>query len=179
MTQDLSKIIAMASGQNRNHFDMDLVPVATREQIDTAFDNIFLGKSLLLWIKGGRLVDAWNTVLDAMRDDVFNIPITSTITEYLRIAIFQHRKKWHAKMLQSDERSCIATLDVMEQKELQDHANKMVIAGQKVLDELLKDKTVHTPKVNELAQQLSPQQQKVAQRALEHTRSRERTRERH
>ena len=50
MTQDLSKIIAMASGQNRNHFDMDLVPVATREQIDTAFDNIFLGKSLLLWI---------------------------------------------------------------------------------------------------------------------------------
>lgn len=179
MTQDLSKIIAMASGQNRNHFDMDLVPVATREQIDTAFDNIFLGKSLLLWSKGGRLLDAWTSVLDTMRDDIFALPITSTIVEYLRIAIFQHRAKWQSKTIQSDERNAIATLDSQEKKEIQDHANTMIAAGQRVIDELLKDSTAHTPKATEHTLQQSRQQQMVAQKVLERTHSRERTRERH
>lgn len=138
MDFDTSKMLSMISGHNRNETDMTAVSDETKSQIDNAIENIFVGKSILVWVNGGKLMDAWNTALDQLREELFCIPKISLVVEYLRIAIFNHRSNWHTKMLHSDERNSVAhfTNDTQKQ-ELIDNAQTMILVGNKTIQNLI------------------------------------------
>ena len=137
MSNDLSKIIAMASGENRKDFVENNISKETRVKIDDALDKIFLGKSLLLWADGGKLVDAWNTALDTLRNEMFAIPVTADIIQYLRIAVFNHRTKWMAKMTASDERNTVANLTGDDYNDLIEHAKTMIEMGNNTIKQII------------------------------------------
>ncbi|MCR4918176.1 MAG: hypothetical protein K5912_04535 [Alphaproteobacteria bacterium] len=144
MSEDLSKIIAMVSGQSRNAFDTETISQAVREQIAGAFDNIFLGESLLIWSHGGTLAEAWKTSLDDLREKVFAIPANSNIVKYLRVAVFEHRKQWEIKITNSNERNSIAVLNNKELEELNSQANFMIKSGTQTIQNLIQNPTQHT-----------------------------------
>ena len=130
MDSNVSKLMAMASGKARNENDFACFSVADRASIDNALENIFLGKSLLIWQNGGKLVDAWNTALDSLRDEIFAIPNTSNAVLYLRHAVFAHRTQWATKMTSSSERSSIAYFkNDSERQALIENANNMINDG--------------------------------------------------
>lgn len=137
MSKDLSKIIAMASGENRKDFIENNISEEIRIKIDDALDKIFLGKSLLLWADGGKLVDAWNTALDNLRDEMFAIPATTDIIQYLRTAVFNHRAKWTTKMTTSDERNTVANLGNDDRNDLVEHAKTMIEMGGNTIKQII------------------------------------------
>ena len=148
MNSDITKLMSMVSGQNRGDFDINSIPLEIRNQIDNALETIFIGKSTKVWMNGGKLVDAWNTALNDLRDSMFAIPNTSPIVMYLRLAVFNHRAKWNVKMLQSDERNSVACVsNEKEKNEIVDNANAMIATGTKAIQECLNSPvgTQYTP----------------------------------
>jgi len=130
MDANVSKIMAMVNGQNRDDFDCGTVSSENRAKIDDAIESVFIGKSMLIWANGGRLVDAWNNALDDLRDELFAVPNTSPVVEYLRRSVFNHRTRWQKKMLQSNERNSVALFNNSGEKdELIDHANALINTG--------------------------------------------------
>lgn len=130
MDSNLSKIMAMVNGQDRNDFDCKTVSLENRTKIDDAIESVFIGKSMMIWSNGGKLVDAWNAALDDLRDELFSIPNTSTVVAYLRQAVFNHRTNWKHKMTQSNERNSVALFkNDTEKDELIEHANALINTG--------------------------------------------------
>lgn len=174
MNSDVSKLMAMVCGQNRNDFDMNSIPLEIRNQIDNALESVFIGNSTLLWINGGKLIDAWNTALNDLRDSMFAIPNTAPIVIYLRMAVFNHRAKWNAKMAQSNEINSVACINTdAERQEIIDNANAMVAVGMKTIQDVINaptgtQHTQYTQKNNE--------QNMAHQNVRAHDHERERTR---
>jgi hypothetical protein len=130
MESNLSKVMAMVNGQDRNDFDCKTVSIENRTKIDDAIESVFIGKSMLVWVNGGKLINAWNTALDNLRDELFSIPNTSNVVAYLRQAVFNHRTNWKHKMMQSNERNSIALFkNNTEKEELVEHANALINTG--------------------------------------------------
>jgi hypothetical protein len=140
MDSNLSKIMAMVNGQDRNDFDLNTVSSENRAKIDDAIESVFVGKSTLIWANGGKLIDAWNAALDDLRDELFRIPNTSPTVAYLRQAVFYHRTHWQQKMLQSNERNSVAYFKNNDEKsELVDHAKALVSAGLNTIRDIIDD----------------------------------------
>ena len=176
MNSDASKIIAMVCGQNRNDFDVDSISPTDRNQIDNALDSVFVGKSTLIWLRGGKLVDAWNTALTDLRDEMFAIPNTNPAVTYLRMAVFNHRTKWNLKMMQSNERNSVAFMGTdFEKQEIIDNANAMIKAGYKTIKQIINASTGSQhiqPSAKQLEQTMAYQNERVRDR--EHGRERKR-----
>lgn len=176
MNSDASKIIAMVCGQNRNDFDVNSIPLTDRTQIDNALDSVFIGKSTLIWLRGGKLVDAWNAALNDLRDEMFAIPNTNPAVTYLRVAVFDHRAKWNLKMLQSDERNSVAFMGAdSEKQEIIDNANAMIKVGYKTIKKIINAPTgtQHTPQNTKQSEQIMAYQNERVH-GREHVRERKR-----
>ena len=138
MNANTSKIMAMINGKNRNDVSLDSIPKEICIQIDNAIESIFLGKSMLIWVNGGKLIDAWQCALDNLREEMFAIPNKSVRVEYLRRAVFNHRKNWKIKMNQSDERNSFANFDSGDEKqEIIEHAHALLASGTNILKHII------------------------------------------
>ena len=92
MDFEIEKLLAKVSGENVENFAACVISDTDKKQIDFAFEEMFNGLSLLEWMRGGLLVDAWNVALDKMRDFIFGINETNYVVDYLRVAVFDFRK---------------------------------------------------------------------------------------
>lgn len=135
----LEKLISMASGQNRDDLDINKIPLDVRGQIDDALESVFMGKSIMKWVQGGTLGAAWKASLDELRDEMFAIPKTSIMVEYLRIAVFAHRARWEIKMLQSNERKSVAELSETEINNMTEYANTLRKSGMQTIQKILQN----------------------------------------
>ena len=70
MDAKLEKMVAMAGGQNRDDLDINKISLEIRGQIDGALESVFMGKSILKWVRGGTLGAAWESSLDELRDEI-------------------------------------------------------------------------------------------------------------
>ena len=172
MASTTSKIMAMVSGHNRDEFDFNNIPVDERTKIDTAIESIFIGKSTLIWVDGGKLNDAWNSALEYVRQELFTVPNTSVRVAYLRQAVFDHRAKWTIKMTQSNERNSFAFFNSEKEKqETIEQSNEMIKTGFDTIKKILQSsgtaKTHSTKTIN------LPQREMVAMRENTNSRSHE------
>ncbi len=142
MDKTVEKLIAMAAGQNRDCFDENSIPLDVRNKINDALDSVFRGKSILIWARGGKLSVAWKLAMTELLDQIFQIKNTMPIVEYLRIAVFELRKKWDIKELQSNERNSVANVSGQELTNLLDYANSLVKSGMDVINGFLNSGTV-------------------------------------
>ncbi len=92
MDFETEKLLAKIAGENVENFAAHVISKADKEQIDFAFDQMFSGLSLLQWMHGGLLVDAWNVALDKMRDFIFSLEKSNYLVDYLRVAVFDFKK---------------------------------------------------------------------------------------
>ncbi|MBO4582701.1 MAG: hypothetical protein J5714_01415 [Alphaproteobacteria bacterium] len=137
MDKTIEKLIAMAAGQNRDCFDENSISSDVRGKIDDALDSVFRGKSILIWTNGGKLGDAWESAMQELLEQIFEIKNTTPIVEYLRIAVFELRKKWEIKKLQSNERNSVANVSGQELTNLRDYANSLIESGMCVINGFL------------------------------------------
>ena len=171
MEQNVKKLIAMAAGQNRNYFDQNSIPSDIRDKVDGALDSIFRGKSMLIWIRGGKLGVAWESAMNELRNEIFAIKNTAPIVEYLRIAVFTLRNQWKAKTLQSNERNSVANVSGNELADLQSYANSLIESGTKVINDLI-NTTVSTNFEHKPQQTLSKNMEHTSSREYQYTRKR-------
>lgn len=92
MDFETEKLLAKISGENVENFAACVISPAIKNQIDFAFEQMFSGLSLIQWMKGGLLIDAWNVALDKMRDFIFSIEQSNYMVDYLRTAVFDFKK---------------------------------------------------------------------------------------
>ena len=137
MDKTIEKLIAMAAGQNRDCFDENSISSDVRGKIDDALDSVFRGKSILIWTNGGKLCDAWETAMKELLSQIFEIKNTAPIVEYLRIAVFELRKKWEIKKLQSNERNSVVNVSGQELTNLRSYANSLIESGVGVINGFL------------------------------------------
>ena len=114
MDKTVERLIAMVDGHDRNCFDENSILSNVCSKIDDALDSIFRGKSILIWARGGKLSAAWELAMQELLDQIFQIRNTAPIVEYLRIVVFELRKKWGGKKLQSNERNSVANVSGQE-----------------------------------------------------------------
>ena len=137
MDANLEKLIAMADGQNRDNFDLNVIPSDTRKKIDDALELIFKGKSISIWILGETLGIAWNNAMTELRDQIFQISGDAPIVQYLHIAVFALRDRWNAKMLQSNERNSVANVFGDDLAKMRDYANSLIESGTNTINTIL------------------------------------------
>ncbi len=173
MNTDTSKLFAMISGQNRNDFDEKSISTEIRNKIDDAIESIFIGKSTLIWIKGGKLLDAWNTALDNLREEMFAIPNSGPVVTYLRMAVFNHRAKWNIKITQSNERNTVANInDESEKQEIINNAKTMIETGTATIKQILQSSVGTQQRIQSNAKKI--ERAMVYQNEREHGRERAR-----
>lgn len=155
MDSDVSKILAMVNGHDRHDSAVATIAEQDQEKINDAIESIFMGKSILLWLQGGKLVDAWTRALDEVRSELFAIPNKCCAVAYLRTAVFNHHSQWQHKMTASNERNSIAQIkDKAEYDKLVDHANTLIAVGEQTISDMIRKYsdtgTAHTtaPKTN-------------------------------
>ncbi|MCQ2574778.1 MAG: hypothetical protein MJ156_01575 [Alphaproteobacteria bacterium] len=94
MDLDLEKAMAMLDGQNVEKFSAKLVTQQDKDAINEALELIFSGMSLQEWLENVVLMDAWHTALDKMQISILSLyDQPGTITEYLRYAVFEYKKR--------------------------------------------------------------------------------------
>ena len=102
---DIEKALAMAAGQDMRVFCKAQIDDADKLLLPGAVENIFQGSSVILWVRGGTLGDAWNTTLDNMRDEFFATSRRDILTVFLQRAVFEHRNQWQEKIRCNDNRA--------------------------------------------------------------------------
>lgn len=101
---DIETALAMAAGQDIHAIYDNSVDDADKQLVRDALENIFQGSSVILWANGGTLQNAWNITLNNMRDEFFTTSRRDVLTIFLQRAVFEHNKKWSAKMISNDNR---------------------------------------------------------------------------
>lgn len=101
MNFDLEKLMAKVYGENTEDFFKRAVSDSDKRQINFAFEQMFVGLSLLEWMKHVTLETAWRTSLDIMRDYIFDLSGQGYILDYLHVAVFEHRKQVMKKLSDS------------------------------------------------------------------------------
>ena len=97
--------LAMVAGQDMDRYFDKQVGEDDKQLLRDALENIFQGLSVILWVRGGTLRDAWNMALDNMRDEFFATSRRDVLTVFLQRAVFEHRTKWAEKMRTNDNRA--------------------------------------------------------------------------
>ena len=92
MDFEIEKLLAKVSGENVENFAAHVMSDTDKKQVNFAFEQMFNGISLIEWMNGGLLVDAWNVALDRIRDFIFDLDESNYIIDYLRVAVFDFRK---------------------------------------------------------------------------------------
>ncbi len=170
MDSDVSKILAMVNGHDRHENETIAIAKQDQEKINDAIESIFMGKSILLWIQGGKLVDAWIRALDEMRSELFAIPNKCCAVTYLRNAVFNHHNQWQRKMTASNERNSVAQINnKSEYDKLVDHANTLISVGEQTISDMIR-------KYSETGGEHIQPKQNFTQMAITNTREHEQSR---
>lgn len=98
---DFETTMAMIGDKNPTEFRVDSVSDADRAKIDNGLEMVFSGLTLLAWLDGERLGDAWRGALDKMRPIGFDITKPNAAVLYLRQANIRHRQTWTNKIVSS------------------------------------------------------------------------------
>ena len=109
---NIDAALAMASGEDMTVFYNSQISEDDKLLVRGALENIFQGSSVILWVHGGTLRDAWNTALDNMRDEFFATSRRDILTVFLQRAVFEHRDKWNEKMRINENRA--QTFDMLQ-----------------------------------------------------------------
>ena len=99
---DIEKALAMAAGHDMGKFYDLQISEDDKQLLHDALENIFQGSSVILWVHGGTLSDAWKKTLDSMRDEFFATSRRDVLTVFLQHAVFEHRNKWMEKIRTND-----------------------------------------------------------------------------
>ena len=108
---DVDAALAMVAGTDMNKFFNSQIDESDKQLVRDALENIFQGSSVILWVQGGTLRDAWDSALDKMRAEFFNTSRRDVFTIFLQRAVFEHRDKWTDKMRTND--NCAQTFAML------------------------------------------------------------------
>ena len=136
---DIDSALAMVAGSDMNRFFNAQVDESDKQLVRDALENIFQGLSVILWIHGGTLQNAWNTALDNMRDEFFNRSRRDVFTVFLQRAVFEHRNKWTEKMRTNDNRAqtfAALNLNKYDTDKMAQQANQQKLYGYDVITKL-------------------------------------------
>lgn len=136
---DIDSALAMVAGTDMNKFFNSQIDESDKQLVRDALENIFQGSSVILWIHGGTLQNAWNTALDNMRDEFFNTSRRDVFTVFLQRAVFEHRNKWHEKIRTNDNRAQTFTmlnLNKYDTDKMEQQANQQKLYGYDVITKL-------------------------------------------
>ncbi len=170
MDFEFEKIMAKISGANTELFAENVISIQDKNQINFALNQMFTGLSTLEWLSGGKLADAWNVALDKMRDFVFSIPDKNYVTDYLQIAVFEHRKITRRIIQDSVHAQEFLNCDETKRNELTTMAKQKIDEAIQIIKDILaKPNFVKTVTVRE------NNKMKIKQKEREHEYERERT----
>ena len=178
MENDFDKISAMLNGEQLDSYYKNQLSATDKTQIDNAIETLFSGLSLDNWLKGGKLMDAWKESLDVVRDTIFSVVTKNPAVLYAHQAVFDHRKKWHVKIIYSPHGNEIINCTPDKRNEWQENANQKIQTGLNILHKKFSEfETSTTNKKSESEIQKIQDTQKIKmflERENEHERTRER-----
>ena len=166
---DFETTMAMIGDKNPTEFKLNTVSDADRARIDNALESVFQGLSLLNWLDGVKLGDAWRAALDTMRPIGLDMPDDNPAVIYLRHANFRHIKNWECKIIASRNSGDYIKCAQAQIPQWRDRGKSQVQAGMQIIQRTI---AAFTPTVR------TPQQTRTTNiHQREHTRERERERE--
>ena len=139
MDLDTEKLLAKVSGKNVENFSTCLISDATKAQFDFAFNQMFQGLSLLQWLNGGNLRDAWESALDRIRDYIFSLEDRNYVTDYLYHAVFVFRKNIVKTVFTSVHANEYCNCPISKQPELKADAEQKIKPGVEMIKNLLSE----------------------------------------
>ena len=165
--------MAKVSGENVERYAERVIADSEKAQINFAFDEIFSGLSLLEWIQGATLGDAWKKSLDKLRDFIFSIDEQNFVMDYLHMAVFEFRNKTLKIMSQSIHINEKMQHSAEQSEKLKQSAEEKIQNGLDILKNILSvPHSDRTKKENTNINDL------VLQKTMERQREREYERER-
>ncbi|MBR5625884.1 MAG: hypothetical protein IKW67_03845 [Alphaproteobacteria bacterium] len=176
MDKDFEKISALLNGEQIDSYYKNQLTDADKAQIDNAIETLFSGLSLDNWLKGEKLMDAWKAALDTIREMIFSIRLQNPAVLYARQAVFEHRKKWHIKIVYSPHGHETINCSPEKHEQYQENANEKIQNGMEMLRKKFLEFESGTPKQQPEKKQIhkTTNLQMVMTRENEHERTRER-----
>jgi len=130
--------MAKVSGENIEKFSERIISDSDKTQIVFAVNQLFLGMSLLEWMKPKTsLADAWRASLDKIRDYVFSFNEQNYIIDYLRIAVFEHRQQALKTLESSLHMNEYINYPIEQYPELEKSANEKIKMAIDILKKVL------------------------------------------
>lgn len=158
MDFEIDKILAKVSGKNVENFSNCIISDTVKAQIDFAFNQMFSGLSVLQWIDGGTLSEAWTVALDKMRDFVFSLSDKNYVTDYLYHAVFDFKKNIVKTVFPSVHANEYCNCPVQQQKELKTDANQKVKQGMDIIMSLVSEPSKCCVEKQEFVQKMNVNQ---------------------
>ena len=177
MESDFDKISAMLNGEQLDSYYKSQLSATDKTQIDNAIEILFSGLSLDKWLNGGKLMDAWKESLDVVRDTIFGVITKNPAVLYAHQAAFDHRKKWHVKIIYSPHGNETINCTPDKRNEWQENANQKIQTGLNMLRKKFSEfesGTVRKPKESPVPQQTIEMTKILTIGEREHERVRER-----
>ena len=176
MDFNFEQLMAKVSGENAKDFTKRVISDSDKKQIKFAFDQMFIGLSLLEWMKQGvTLADAWKVSFDKMRDFVFNISGEDYILDCLRVIVYEHRNQTTKMLSNSEHLNEYINYPVEQFPELENSANEKIKNAIDIIQNIVSNphtENAGNQKINTDMQIL----QDVNERVSEREHDRERTR---
>lgn len=173
MSLDFEKLMAKVSGENTKDFAKRIISNADKQQIKFAFDQMFVGLSLLEWMKKVTLGDAWRISLDKMRDYIFSINGEDYILDYLRVSVYEHRQQTMKMLSDSEHTNEYINYPVEQFPELEKSATAKIQNAVDIIKNFLS--SPHSANAENKKENIDEQ---ILQRLNEHNREKESERER-
>jgi len=173
MNFDFEKLMAKVSGENTEDFSKRIISDSDKKYINFAIDQMFIGLSLLEWMKHVTLADAWRVSLDIVRDYVFSMIGQSYILDYMRRSVFDHRQQIVKKLTDSPHTNEYIQYPPEQFPELEKSANEKIKNAIDILQSCLSNphsENQENQKINTDRQILQNPNERVSER--EHDRER-------
>jgi hypothetical protein len=126
MNTNLDKIMAVISGKNRDDFDLGQISDADKGQLVYALDMLFSGLTLVNWLGGGKLFDAWRQSIEQMRAMIFEIKEANPVVLYLRRCVFDSNANWIKIINKSDNSNEVIQCPAESYDEWMAHAHAQI-----------------------------------------------------
>lgn len=139
MDKDLEKMLAVISGKSRQDFELGQVSDIDKKQLTFALETIFSGLTLLNWLAGGLLRDAWKKSVDQMRAMIFEIKDENPVVIYLRYSVFNPAAKWVSIMSASDSSGELIQCPADKYDDWLSHAHSQINEGVEIISQKISD----------------------------------------
>jgi hypothetical protein len=183
MNSELEKNLAMISGKTADEIAANQLSDIDRAQMSNALDTLFSGLTMLNWLNGGGLGDAWSVSLDQLRKMVYGITDVNPAVVFLRQLTADHRLKWQKTIASGVNFNEHINCSANNRKEYVDHANAQIEEGVSILRQKISEfnsgeaRTVRTDSDRAHTQNGEILRVLVNERSEnEHTKDRQRTR---